>query len=134
MSEYWAEEELPYDVERLNELADSYKKAFSEMQEGIEDLFDMLDKLSRYDVNDEANYILENKYGMEAWDESLDHYAELAVQEAQEYYEELIEDAEPVICEILDQFTSIIQYLSEIEEALRDLLVINRGIDNTGVL
>lgn len=42
--------------------------------------------------------------------------------------------AEPVICEILDQFTSIIQYLSEIEEALRDLLVINRGIDNTGVL
>jgi hypothetical protein len=134
VSEYWAEEELPYDVERLNELADSYKKAFSEMQEGIEDLFDMLDKLSRYDVNDEANYILENKYGMEAWDESLDHYAELAVQEAQEYYEELIEDAEPVICEILDQFTSIIQYLSEIEEALRDLLVINRGIDNTGVL
>ena len=71
---------------------------------------------------------------MEAWDESLDHYAELAVQEAQEYYEELIEDAEPVICEILDQFTSIIQYLSEIEEVLRDLLVINRGIDNTGVL
>ena len=77
---------------------------------------------------------MENKYGMEAWDESLDHYAELAVQEAQEYYEELIEDAEPVICEILDQFTSIIQYLSEIEEVLRDLLVINRGIDNTGVL
>lgn len=133
VSEYWSEDEVPEDVERLEELADGYKAQFFEMQKCIENLFEILDQLSNFDVNSEANYILENKYSMEAWDEALAHYAQLAVQEAQEQYEELIKDAEPVILEILEQFSSIVQYLSKMEDSLQDLLVVSSGINNTGI-
>ena len=78
-------------------------------------------------------YKVASKYGMVAYDGSLDYYAQKAVEEATETYEALIRDAEPVIRDILDQFPNIIRYLVELEDTLQKLLAVSTGIDNTGV-
>lgn len=52
----------------------------------IDKLFDCIDELSNYNVEDEATRIIIDLYGMEAYDESLDYYAELAFQEASSEY------------------------------------------------
>ena len=72
-------------------------------------------------------------YGMEAYDENLDHFAELAMNEAANEYEELINGSKETVDETLAVLDSMIRYLEQLRDGLQKLLEVNSRIDNTGI-
>lgn len=125
-------DELPDDVEQLRELSDRYSDKFEETQSYIDELFDCIDELSNYNVDDKSSRIINDSYGMEAFDENLDYYAELAFQEANDTYEELIKEAQPAIQEIIEALSDMVDYFNAMKNSLHSLLAINPQINNTG--
>ena len=59
-------------------------------------------------VSDEACRKIVNDYSMEAYDEQLDYYAEKAMDEASNEYEELIKNSESTIRDALENLDCII--------------------------
>ena len=131
VNEHEGENELPEDVAKLAEITQIYSSTFQVTQDQIKTLFEHLEELARYDIDSEANDIISDKYAMVAYDDALDHYVQRAVEEATERYEALIEDAEPIIRDILNQLQQISKFLNELETTLQSLLRVNHGIDNT---
>lgn len=130
---YWEHDELPDQVARLSELFEEYKKVYDDFGETISCLFENLEQMASYDVSEEACTIISRDYGMEAYDENLDHYAELAMNEAANEYEELIKDSKETVNEALSTLDSMIRYLEQLRNSLHELLEINSRIDNTGI-
>lgn len=93
----------------------------------------LFEQMARYDVSDEACRKINADYGMEAYDENLDYYAEKAMNEASGEYESLIEDAEPTVREALDSLDSMIESFQRLYDSLHQLLELNSKIDNTGM-
>ena len=91
----------------------------------------LFEQMARYDVSDEACRKINADYGMEAYDENLDYYAEKAMNEASGEYESLIEDAEPTVREALDSLDSMIESFQRLYDSLHQLLEVNSKIDNT---
>lgn len=133
VDQYSELDELPDDVEQLRALSETYSRKFEDTQSYIDKLFDCIDELSNYNVEDEASRIISDLYGMEAYDENLDYYAELAFQKASNEYEELIKNAKPVIEEIIDALSGMSDYLSKMKINLKSLLKISPEINNTGI-
>ena len=105
----------------------------NEFEETISCLFESLEQVARYDVSDEANTIISRDYGMEAYDEMLDHFTELAMNEAANEYEELVRDSEQTVTDALSTIDSMIKYLEQLRDSLQNLLEVNARIDNTGI-
>ena len=126
-------DELPHDVELLQSLLGEYKQKFDSFYNSISALFNDLEQVAQYDVSVEACYRIEREYGMEAYDEYLDYFAEKAMNEASEEYTRLIEDSEYTVIDALDSLDSMIQYFEQLKIALKGLLEINPKIDNTGI-
>ena len=124
-------DELPEDVKCLEQLYDNYDKDYEKMLEKIETLFWDIDHLSHYNYGYEVNNIINNDYGMEAFDENLDRYVDLALSEASIVYENLIKDAKPTINSILKEFDGMIEYYDKMQDTLKNMLKINSRIDNT---
>lgn len=133
IDEYWELDELPEPVGTLKTLFEEYKSTYESFYETISSLFEDLKDLARYDVSDEACRKIVNDYGMEAYDEQLDYYAEKAMDEASNEYEELIKNSESTIRDALENLDCIISYFMELNSNLHQLLEIDPRIDNTGV-
>ena len=132
--EYYYEkydEGVPEQVEDLEATYDSYKEDFESMRENISGLFEDIEQLAHYNYDDEVSRIVNEDYGMESFDENIEHYMELAMSEANSDLELLIESAEPTIKEILEDFTSMKNYYAKMHNELYQILRISREIDNT---
>jgi len=69
---------------------------------------------------------------MESFDENLEHYTQLAMNQVQEKYSQLKEAAEPLIKELLDDLDKLEDYFTEMATKLNDILTIRNRVDNTG--
>lgn len=134
LDEYIDLPKYPEQVEMLGNLFEDYKQSFTKFNNSISSLFIRLEDVARYNVSDVACRKITEDYGMEAYDEELNYYAEKATNEAAEEYGELIKDAEQTVRDALDSLTSMIQYFKELYANLHQLLEINSEIDNTGVI
>ena len=133
IDEYWELDELPDQVEVLKGLLVEYKRTYDSFNDTISSLFEDLEQMAQYDVSDEACRKIVNDYGMEAYDEEFDYYAEKAMNEAAEEYEELIESSEQTVRDALDNLDSMVWYFEQLKTSLYQLLEVNSKIDNTGV-
>lgn len=133
IDEYWELDELPDQVEVLKGLFEGYKCAYDSFNEIISSLFEELEQMAQYDVSNEACRKIIDDYGMEAYDEKFDYYAEKAMNESAEEYEELIENSEQVVRDALDSLDSMIRYFEQLNTSLHQMLEVNSKIDNTGV-
>lgn len=133
IDEYCELDELPEQVEELKNLLEEYQSAYKEFYDNISSLFQALEQMAQYDVSNEACRKIANDYGMEAYDENLDYYAEKAMNESTAEYEELIIDAESTIRDALDDLDCMIGHFEKINSSLYQLLEVNSKIDNTGV-
>lgn len=133
IDEYWELDELPCQVEVLKGLFEEYKRTYEGFNDTISSLFEDLKQMARFDVSDEACEKISNDYGMEAYDEKLDYYAEKAMNEAAEEYQELIHGSEQTVRNALNSLNSMIEYFEQLKTSLLQLLEVNSKIDNTGV-
>lgn len=133
IDEYWELDELPDQVEILKSLFEEYKCAYDSFNDTISSLFEELEQMALYDVSNEACEKINNDYSMEAYDEKLDYYAEKAMSEVAEEYEELIKGSEQTVRNALDSLDSMVQYFEQLNTSLHQLLEVNLKIDNTGV-
>lgn len=133
VDEYWDLHETPAQVVTLKELFEDYKRTYDTFNDTISSLFDELETVAQYDVSDEASSKITDDYGMMAYDENFDYYAERAMNEAAEEYENLIEESEQTVRDALDSLDSMIHYFDQLKENLYQLLEVNSKIDNTGV-
>lgn len=133
IDEYWELDELPEQVEMLKGLYEEYKRIYDSFIDTISSLFEELEQMAQYDVSDEACRKIVNDYGMEAYDEEFDYYAEKAVDEAADEYEELIKGSEQTVRNALDSLDSMIKYFGQLSTSLHQVLEVNSRIDNTGV-
>ena len=128
-----------FDDRNDEEDEDSYWEAFEEVDEFSKNYVDEIEKLNyiiqntcydlkemaQYNVDDETDYILSDKYGNVAYDEALDHYIDLSYNEAKERKDELVENAEESIkelLEILDIYGKMLRKLVE------DIIRISKNI------
>ena len=131
VDEFEGLENIPEEVEILNDLYNNYKMKYEEFYSDISSLFDELEPIADYDVSNEACRIINTKYGMEAYDENLNYYTDLAMNEASTEYQALIENSEQSLHDSIICLDSIIQYFEELKISLYQLLEINCNIDNT---
>lgn len=133
LDEYWDEDELPEEVEKLREIFEDYKAVYDGFNEDVSLLFDGLEDVARYDVNEEANRKIVEEYSMEAYDERLDHYAQKALQEASDEFEELIKESEETVKDVLLKLDEMVSYFTRLSDTLSQLLQVNSKIDNTHI-
>lgn len=134
IDEYWELDELPRQVNELKGIFEEYKHTYDSFNNTISSLFEELKQIARYNVSDEAARKITDEYGMEAYDERFDYYAEKAMNEAAEEYEEIIKDSEQTVHDALNTLDSIIRYFEQLKCNLHHLLEIDPQIDNTGIL
>lgn len=128
------EDDVPETVEYLEKVYESYRKDYDRMRDLLQTLFDDIEQLAHYSWDDEVSRIVNEDYGMESFDENLDHYMQLAMDEADSDYSSLIDDAEPTIKEILKSLDSMQKFYKEMHDSLYGLLKLNLSeIDNTGL-
>ena len=132
IKEYQGLDELPNQVVVLQGISEEYKETYCKFSDSILTLFEGLESVASYDVSDKACEMIYDDYGMEAYDEYLDYYAEKAVSRASEEYEKLITESEGTVREALKCLDSMIHYFEELDAKLRQLLEVNPIIDNTG--
>lgn len=125
------DDNVPEQIESLEELYDSYKNDFNEMQRNISDLFEEISQLAHYNYDDEVSRIVNEDYGLESFDENLDYYMQLAMNESNSELEALIESTEPTIRNILESLDAMKDYYERMDSALYSILEINDKIDNT---
>lgn len=133
IDEYYELSELPDQVEILKNLFEDYKQTYGRFNDTISSLFNSLEDMARYNPSDVANRKITEDYGMEAYDEELNYYAEKALNEAAEEYAKLIENSEQSVRDALYCLTSMIRYFEQLNTSLHQLLEVNLAIDNTGV-
>ncbi len=133
IDDYCECDELPEEVEMLQDLFEEYKKLFEDFLEDITALFEELEQMAGYDMSYETCRKVSDEYGMEAFDENLDYYLEKAMDEANGEYSSLIEEAESTVRDALESLDSMVSSFQQLYDNLLQLLVINPGIDNTKV-
>jgi tetratricopeptide (TPR) repeat protein len=133
LDEYWDMDELPEQVEILRQIFDEYQTVYDDFNDDISTLFDGLEDLARYDVDEEANRKIVEDYSMEAYDERLNYYAQKAFQEASDEFEELIKESEETVKDLLTKLDEMVSYFNGLSDALSQLLQVNSKIDNTHI-
>ncbi len=126
-------DELPEDVDQLKTMFDEYNRNYDLLNEDITTLFEGLEKMANYDVTEEASRKISDDYGMEAYDENLDRFVNIAMQEATEEYGSLIEETEPIVNDAISKLDEMIVYFGKLRDCLLALLQVNHKIDNTNV-
>lgn len=118
-------------MQKLENIYEEYQEKFKLMLMQLETLFNDIEDLAHYDYQDNVNTLLNSEYGLESFDENLEHYIELAMDDATFEFQKLIESAEPTIKKIISYFDEIIFYYDEMQCLLKSLLKVNNTIDNT---
>ena len=117
----------------LRQIFDEYQTVYDDFNDDISTLFDGLEDLARYDVDEEANRKIVEDYSMEAYDERLYYYAQKAFQEASDEFEELIKESEETVKDLLTKLDEMVSYFNGLSDALSQLLQVNSKIDNTHI-
>ena len=133
INEYCELDELPEQVEFLETLFEEYKSIYESFYETISLLFEDLEPLAKYSISDETCKKIASDYSMEAYDEYLDYYAEISMNESINEYEQLIKEAEPSIRCALESLDHMISCFEKLNTNLFELIEINPQIDNTGI-
>ena len=133
LDEYWDEDELPEQVEILRQIFEEYKTVYEAFNDDVTVLFEDLEDLALYDVNEEANRKLTEDHSMEAYDERLNYYAQKAFQESTEEFGELIKQSKETVEDVLTKLDEMVCYFCRLTEMLDQLLQINPKIDNTHI-
>lgn len=133
LDEYWDEDELPEEVEKLREIFEDYKAVYDGFNEDVSLLFDGLEDVAQYDINEEANRKIVEDYSMEAYDERLNYYAQKAFQEASDEFEGLVKEAEETVKDVLAKLDEMVSYFNRLSDMLSQLLQVNSKIDNTHI-
>lgn len=133
LDEYWDEDELPEQVEMLRQIFEEYQTVYDSFNDDLSTLFDGLEDLAHYDVDEEANRKIVEDYSMEAYDERLDYYAQKAFQEASDEFGELIKESEETVIDLLTKLDEMVSYFGRLTEMLNQLLQVNSKIDNTHI-
>lgn len=133
LDEYWDEDELPEQVEMLRQIFEEYQTVYDSFNDDLSTLFDGLEDLAHYDVDEEANRKIIEDYSMEAYDERLDYYAQKAFQEASDEFGELIKESEETVIDLLTKLDEMVSYFGRLTEMLNQLLQVNSKIDNTHI-
>lgn len=86
-----------------------------------------------FDDVERANEILQNEYSLEAWDENLDKYVEIAMQDAEEEFSELKFNAESDLIALYKTLVNAKDIFSRMHESLISMASghINTSLDNT---
>lgn len=125
------------DFGKVEEFSENYVDEIEKLNYMIQNVCYDLKEMAQYNVDDETDYILSDKYGNVAYDEALNHYIDLSYNEAKERKDELVENAEESIKEllkILEMYGNMLRKL--IEDIIRmskkfSFPKINSRIDNT---
>ncbi|SDB01885.1 phospholipase D-like domain-containing protein [Eubacterium oxidoreducens] len=128
-----------YDEENEDEYNDLYS-FINELKEL--DLSDVQDSLLEdgniynlivFDDVERANEILQNEYASEAWDENLDRYVEIAMQDAHEELSELKLNAEYDLIALYKTLVSAKSIFSRMHDYLLSIASehVNTSLDNT---
>lgn len=133
LDEYWDVDELPEEVEMLRQLFEEYQTVYDDFNDDVSALFDGLEDLAHYDVDEEANRKIVEDYSMEAYDERLNYYAQKAFQEASDEFGELIKESEETVKDLLAKLDEMVTYFGRLTEMLDQLLQVNSKIDNTHI-
>ena len=123
--------ERNHDELELREIVACYGNSVPEMNERINLLCHEIEELAKFDEDDYISTLLSEKYGNVAYDEMLDHYAQLAFEEGRKHKERLIEESEEYIIELLNVLKNyeenMFKYIDEITKLAKE----NEAIDNT---
>lgn len=133
LDEYWDVDELPEEVEMLRQLFEEYQTVYDDFNDDVSALFDGLEDLAHYNVDEEANRKIVEDYSMEAYDERLNYYAQKAFQEASDEFGELIKESEETVKDLLAKLDEMVTYFGRLTEMLDQLLQVNSKIDNTHI-
>lgn len=125
-----AEEEND-EISELRTIYKAYVDSYKQMRDQIDWFVEDTTPMASYNPDTEACRILTEKYGMESFDEDLDFYMDLAMNESQEEYSGLVASAGPTIQEILQELDSMYDYFQQMLKALEKFLWVNKKIDNT---
>ncbi len=133
IDEFACEEDIPQEITELEEILGEYNVIYEDFYTGINELFDDLKEVGSYDVVEKSNQLLSDEYSMEAYDEELEHYIQLCMQETSETYENLIRDAKPKVEDALNKLDEMVSIFKKIKAKLEEYLQINPEINNTSI-
>ena len=133
IDEFECEEDVPQEIVELEDILANYNVIYEDFYIDINNLFDDLKEVGSYDVMEESNQLLSDEYAMEAYDEELEYYIQLCMQETSETYENLIRDAKPKIEDALNKLDEMVLRFKEIKAKLEEYLQINPEINNTSI-
>lgn len=117
----------------LENILDDYRETYNDLYNNIFDMYNNLEELAKFNVEHEASNLISNEYGMLAYDEMLDHYVSIALQETTDKYASIIKRAKPIVCHALNEIEKIIIHFDQLKQCLYKLLEINKEIDNTNI-
>lgn len=133
VDEYCGLDNLPEPVDMLKSLVKNYKKTLDNFYDTISSLRRELEQVAKYDLSREACRRIETEYTMEAYDENLDYYMKKAMEEVNEEYRGIIENAKQTVRNALNYLSAMIRYFKQLKASLYQLLEFNPSIDNTNV-
>jgi DNA repair ATPase RecN len=133
IDEFACEEDIPQEITELEEILGEYNVIYEDFYTGINELFDDLKEVGSYDVVEKSNQLLSDEYSMEAYDEELEHYIQLCMQETSETYENLIRDAKAKVEDALNKLDEMVSIFKKIKAKLEEYLQINPEINNTSI-
>ena len=123
--------ERNYDELELKEIVECYGSTIPVLNERINLLCHKIEELAKFDEDEYASTLLSDKYGNVAYDEMLDHYAQLAFEEAREHKQGLIENSEEHIVELLNVLKNYEENMFNFIDEIMKLAKENEAIDNT---
>ena len=123
--------EKEFDEDAVSELSDKYEKYMEGQRRSIERMCYHLEDMAKFDEQDYANGLLNGKYAAYSYEENLDYYAQLAFEEGRDVMHGFIEEAQPVIKELLECLKSMDDELIEFVDSIMKIAKVNEKIDNT---
>nr|WP_307991818.1 phospholipase D-like domain-containing protein [uncultured Niameybacter sp.] len=121
--------------QEILELLSRYLEHFSNMKHKISNLCYDLEEMARYPQEDAVMEILNREYGHVAYEEKLDFYIELAIDEVASIRESIIESSKKsieLLLKIMQEYEGELRKLSDdIIVEFRKRQPLNKNIDNT---
>ena len=131
---YDVTEELSEDIIVLDELNEHYEN-LRNLENKFEDVIcnEEIYELASFDSSERANQIIQEEYGLVAYDEYLEHYIQKSMDIVHAEFQELCGDAKDLLedmLRIIDEFLESSKRALDVFEGL-EFRKINENIDNT---
>lgn len=123
--------EKEFEEDTVSELSDKYEKYMEGQRRSIERMCYHLEDMAKFDEQHYANGLLNGKYAAYSYEENLDYYAQRAFEEGRDVMHGFIEEAQPVIKELLECLKSMDDELIKFADNVMKIAKVNEKIDNT---